>query len=148
MTPPAGGDLLVRLARAASQDTTLKKLDTHFAVRALGNSLIDASTGSGTLATVFVDRVESVAQQAKADRWAMMGRVMAHEIGHLLLGTSTHSDTGLMREVWTLAEMTRNRAQDWMFSRAQRDTLREARLEGRRVTTAAARGGETAASGG
>jgi len=79
----------------------------------------------------------------------MIGRVMAHEIGHLLLGTNTHSDDGLMREVWTLAEMTRNRAQDWLFSRAQRDTLREARLGGRRITTAAAAsGGATAASGG
>jgi hypothetical protein len=149
VTPPANGDLLVRLARAAGHDTTPKQLDTRFAIRALGNSLIDASTGSGTLATVFVDRVESVAQQAKADRWTMMGRVMAHEIGHLLLGTSTHGDSGLMREVWTLAEMTRNRAQDWMFSRAQRDTLRDARLAGRRLTTAAAeRAGGIATSGG
>jgi hypothetical protein len=70
----------------------------------------------------------------------MIGRVMAHEIGHLVLGTNTHSASGLMREIWTFAELTRNRAQDWMFSGAQRDRLREARLLGRRITTATARG--------
>ena len=73
---------------------------------------------------------------------------MAHEIGHLLLGTNAHSGTGLMREIWTLAELTRNRAQDWIFSGAQRETLREARLLGRRVTTAATRSGHASAAGG
>ena len=27
-------------------------------------------------------------------------RIMAHEIGHLLLGVSRHADEGLMREEW------------------------------------------------
>src|SRR5688572_4512993 len=140
--PPHAGELIVRLTRGANRP------DATPDSRALGNSLIDASTGAGTLATVFVDRIEVMADRAKADRWAMVGRVMAHEVGHLLLGTNAHSGTGLMREIWTLAELTRNRAQDWIFSGAQRETLREARLLGRRVTTAAARGADTSGSGG
>ena len=35
-----------------------------------------------------------------------------------------HSDTGLMREIWTLKDLTRNRPDDWQFSRTQREELR------------------------
>jgi hypothetical protein len=143
--PPRPGELIVRLVRGAGATNSDDAPDTG---RALGSSLIDTATGTGTLATVFVDRIEGMANQARADRWGIVGRVMAHEIGHLLLGSNAHSRTGLMREIWTLAELTRNRAQDWMFSSAQREMLREARLLGRRMTTAAARGADTSRSGG
>jgi len=145
--PPDAGELIVRLARGANRSDVAPGNDPPDSGRALGHSLIDTSTGTGTLATVFVDRIEVMADRARADRSAMVGRVMAHEIGHLLLGTNAHSGTGLMREIWTLAELTRNRAQDWMFSRAQRETLREARLLGRRITTAARRANTSAAGG-
>jgi len=136
--PPVPGELIVRLARGENLSGS-SRLGATQAARALGSSLIDTTTGQGTLATVFVDRIKALAHHAQADRWAMMtGRVIAHEIGHLLLGTAAHSATGLMREIWTAAELTRNRAQDWMFSSAQRQTLRDARLLGGRVTTAAA----------
>lgn len=117
-SPASGGELVVRLVRAPRRDNR---------DRALGHAFIDTATGSGTLATVFVDRVESLAIQGKVDPWALVGRVMAHEIGHLLLGTNSHSDRGLMREIWDVRELTRNRPGDWQFSRAQRDDLRHAR---------------------
>src|SRR5688572_21430974 len=47
---PRSGELAVRLVRAPKGDAN---------PRALGTALIDAATGSGTLATVFVDRVQS-----------------------------------------------------------------------------------------
>lgn len=112
---PLPGELVVRLVRAP------KLIGDP---RELGSALID-SAGYGTLATVFVDRVDAMAQQASADRWSIVGRVMAHEIGHLLLGTHSHSDTGLMREMWTLNDLTRDRKEDWLFSRAQRERLHE-----------------------
>jgi hypothetical protein len=120
--PPAPGELAVRLVRSP-------KDDPH--PRALGNALIDATTGSGTLATVFVDRVTAMALQGKHDPWSMVGGVMAHEIGHLLLGTNSHSETGLMREIWSLKDLARNRPEDWLFSRSQREELRNWRLSGR-----------------
>jgi len=122
---PATGDLAVRLVRSPKEDPN---------PRALGNALIDTATGSGTLATVYVDRVHMMAGQAKADPWAMIGRVMAHEIGHLLLGSNSHSDTGLMREMWTLKDLIRNRPDDWIFSNAQRDELRNWRVTPRGVS--------------
>ena len=122
--PPERGELAVRLVRSPKNDPN---------PRALGTALIDKSTGTGTLATVFVDRVAAMAHQGKQDQWTMIGGVMAHEIGHLLLGTNSHSETGLMREIWTLKDLTRNRPEDWLFSRAQREELRHWKLSGRGV---------------
>jgi hypothetical protein len=58
----------------------------------------------------------------------MVGGVMAHEIGHLLLGSNSHSETGLMREIWSLKDLTRNRPDDWLFSPAQREELHSGRM--------------------
>lgn len=127
--PIGWNELVVRLTRIPARDGN---------ARALGSSVIDAKTAVGTFATVYVDRVELVAQQGRTDMSTMIGRLMAHEVGHLVLGTNNHSDSGLMREIWTLAELTRNSAQDWTFSPIQRETLRASQLTARRATAAAA----------
>jgi hypothetical protein len=52
---------------------------------------------SGTrLVRVFVNRVEHVARSAQEEVADVLGHVMAHEIGHLLLGPDAHSTAGLM----------------------------------------------------
>ena len=117
---PAPGELVVRLVRSPRTEPKSK---------VLGTALIDSTTGAGTLATVFIDRVVAV---AGSDPWPMVGRVMAHELGHLLLGTNAHSDTGLMRELWSAKELTRNRPEDWQFSTAQRTHLQWSILQFRR----------------
>jgi hypothetical protein len=91
--------------------------------RAFGYSLIDSSTSTGTLSTVFVDRVDWLASTGKAVRSDVLGRAIAHEIGHQILGSNDHSPRGLMRETWTAEELTRNRPEDWQFSNAQRTAL-------------------------
>jgi len=79
----------------------------------LGDSLVDESSRSGTLATVYLDHVEALARAAGVPADLVMARAMAHELGHLVLGTSTHSARGLMRPTWTPEELTRNRPVDW-----------------------------------
>jgi hypothetical protein len=83
----------------------------------LGFSLIDVERRAGTLATVYADRVTKLAALAGADPGRLLGRAMAHEIGHLLLGTTRHADRGLMRGVWTSVELHRDQAWDWSLSR-------------------------------
>jgi hypothetical protein len=138
-SPAAGGELAVRLVRAPKHDPR---------ERALGHAFIDSSTGAGTLATVFVDRVEALAAHARSDQWALIGRVIAHEVGHLLLGTSAHSETGLMRELWTVNDLVRNRPDDWLFSRDQRDGLRNGRLTARNAPAPAVASGDGRSAGG
>jgi hypothetical protein len=52
------------------------------------------------LADVFYDRVNSLSQYA-CPMPLLLGRAMAHEIGHLLLGTHSHSSKGIMRPFWS-----------------------------------------------
>ena len=55
-------------------------------------------------------------------------RTLAHELGHLVLGSNEHSESGLMRAVWTAAEVARNRPADWVFSSGHRAVLLNAWL--------------------
>ncbi|PYV32761.1 MAG: hypothetical protein DMG22_12175 [Acidobacteria bacterium] len=56
----------------------------------------------GTCTTsIFHDRVISMAEGANATLAVLLGRAMAHEIGHLLLGANSHSRTGIMRASWS-----------------------------------------------
>jgi hypothetical protein len=85
-------------------------------------------SGRGVLATVFLDLVEPVARRNGADVNEVLGRAIAHEIGHLLLGTSSHSAAGLMRAIWTDRELGRNDPRDWLFGTGEGALLRAARL--------------------
>jgi hypothetical protein len=92
----------------------------------LGFSYVDVQQKSGTLATVYVDRVRRMAQLADVDEGELLGRAMAHEIAHLLLGTRDHASDGLMRGKWTVSELTTNRALDWLLSRSDGARLQQA----------------------
>ena len=50
--------------------------------------------------TVFYHRVDGLATDGyPKDR--ILGHVIAHEVGHVLLGLGAHSDIGIMRRVWS-----------------------------------------------
>ena len=90
----------------------------------LGYSVVDVKEGRGWLATIFVDRVERVARAANANSSRLFGRAMAHEIGHLLLGRSTHAARGLMRSRWTTDEIRQEAPWDWLLSRSEAGEMR------------------------
>jgi hypothetical protein len=89
----------------------------------LGFAVVEAPTGAGALATIFMDRVRAVARRTTAPPAALLGRAIAHEVGHLLLGTNAHSRSGLMREIWTDAEIFLDRPEDWRFAPTERRLL-------------------------
>jgi hypothetical protein len=97
----------------------------------LGDALIDQRKGAGTLATVYMDRVEWMARQTGTDRRVLLGRAIAHELGHLLMPTSGHSARGLMRATWSSAELRRTRARDWAFEPAEVAAIRARLIEQR-----------------
>jgi hypothetical protein len=90
----------------------------------LGFSAIDVSRHAGTLGTVYADRVEAMAAAASVERGALLGNVIAHEIGHVLLGTTGHARSGLMRATWWLPELQRSSPLDWRFSRQEGSEMR------------------------
>ena len=56
-------------------------------------------------AWISYDRVKDVAVEQRLTFERLLGSVMAHELGHLLLNENRHSDTGLMHGHWSRAEL-------------------------------------------
>ena len=77
------------------------------------------------LATVYVTCVAWLATAARTDVTVLLGRVAAHELGHLVIRTSAHARRGLMRPHWTPDEVRRNRASDWAFTAADVAAMRQ-----------------------
>jgi hypothetical protein len=129
------GNFIVRLMPTMSSGTALRRpaieaLDTQGDTESpLGFAVVDSDTHAGKMATVFHDQVEAVARRTGVARSELLGRALAHEVGHLLLGVRGHSRTGLMRAVWTDEELTRDRPDDWMFAPADRQKLQQLFIE-------------------
>lgn len=90
----------------------------------LGLAIIDPETQAGEMATLFLEPVLTVAERAGVNPSELLGRALAHEIGHLLLGVTGHSASGLMRAVWTDAELMQHRPADWLFAPSDERRLR------------------------
>jgi hypothetical protein len=80
----------------------------------------------GRIAYVIYDRIRNVARDAAVDDMRLMGIVMAHEIGHLLLAHQFHSADGLMRGQWEPSEFRSVRPDDLQFSTSQVVEIRSA----------------------
>ena len=70
----------------------------------LGISYLSAD-GSGCYADLFYKRVEEMHESSQVSLASILGHGVAHEIGHLLLGTNSHADTGIMRARWQSGEL-------------------------------------------
>ena len=105
-------DVVVRILRSPQSETVSHTLP-------LGEAVVDPENHQGWLTTVFADRVVSLSDRAGADPSDVLGRVIAHEIGHLLLGARHHAKHGLMRAVWTDRELRRPFGLHWHFSTSE-----------------------------
>ena len=56
---------------------------------------------------MFYDSVEKLHQDWHVSLSRILGNTMAHEVGHLLLGTNAHSQMGIMRPKWQGQELRR-----------------------------------------
>ncbi len=56
--------------------------------------------GRGCQADLFYEGIEGLRQKSNASLASILGDVASHEIGHLLLGTNSHTPQGIMRAVW------------------------------------------------
>lgn len=95
MPPTIESDLIIRLLpKALPQATT----------RALG---IAGSSGDYAIAFLFYDRILALRTHTRPLP-AMLGRVLAHEITHLLLPREGHAEFGLMRADWNMDDLRFN----------------------------------------
>ena len=96
-------------------------------VDVLGTAYPD-DKGVGYFAYVFYDRVQELADRQRLGHM-LLADVMAHEIGHLLLGSNSHSLSGIMCAHWNYDQL-RNISEGAMWfipaqSRMMRDRLRD-----------------------
>jgi hypothetical protein len=84
------GDPLVGSPGPASLDT-------------LGEAFI-SDDQSGYLVEVYYKAAQTLASREEVDSGTLLGCVMAHEIGHLLLGPG-HAPDGVMRALWDARDM-------------------------------------------
>jgi hypothetical protein len=113
----APGELALRIVRSPGPRR-------YEGVLPLGDAMIDTGGGGGVLATVYSDRVEWLAREARADGRTLLGRAIAHELGHLLMATVSHGPVGLMRALWSQDEVRRGRARDWSFAPSELIAIR------------------------
>jgi hypothetical protein len=64
-----------------------------------------AENQPGVYADVFYPSIERLVRDYGTSRSLVLGNVMAHEIGHLLLGIRSHSPIGIMRPHWCYQEL-------------------------------------------
>jgi hypothetical protein len=57
------------------------------------------------VANVFAHDAEALAQRCGMSAGVILGHIVAHEMGHLLLGVSSHSVNGIMHVPWKLKEL-------------------------------------------
>ena len=73
--------------------------------------------GTGCYSDVFYDRARELHANWNVGLADILGNVMAHELGHLLLGSNSHSGAGIMRAHWQGEELHRlSRGSLWFTS--------------------------------
>jgi hypothetical protein len=64
---------------------------------------------------------------------ALLGHVMAHEIGHVLQGVVHHSEDGVMKTKWTGDEMLEMATRRLSFTKSDADLIHQGFLRGHEI---------------
>ena len=115
-----GRDLMLRLVDTPSNQNA----GTRRAL-ALGTSMLDRERREGVLMTVDLGPMREIAGTTSTEAGTLLGRAVAHEIGHMLLGTGEHARDGLMRALWTKDELRGLKPAHWQFSKHEAAQMRQ-----------------------
>lgn len=89
---PLAGSLIVKIVGAPLGQKSMNPTVLGIAAR--------SKEGRGGIAWLYHRRIDELAQALSLDVSQMLGHVMAHEMGHLLLPYGSHSMAGLMKGGW------------------------------------------------
>ena len=89
---------------------------------AMGRAYVSPS-GDGYMADVYYKAVEAFAEWHGTVKDELLGYVIAHELGHLLLGVG-HSPQGVMRSRWTGRDATAVRQLGLKFTAVEQERIR------------------------
>ena len=89
-----------------------------------GQSFLDEA-GQGCYADVYHGNFGLLGSEASLSDAEILGHVIAHEVGHLLLGPNSHSALGVMRARWDKEELQQASRGGLLFMPAQAAMMRE-----------------------
>jgi hypothetical protein len=84
---------------------------------------------SARIANIFWTRVEEQAQRVNVSVARFLAHTVAHELGHLLLGSNSHSRVGIMTARWDASTVTRIAQEGLYFNRQQSELIRSERMK-------------------
>lgn len=127
-------DCQIKPAAANSTDPCQRELEpTDIVLRVLPdharNGVQDSAFGLAVLpvlASVYYEHAVSLARNDgdEFETPIILGFVMAHEIGHLMLGSNSHSDTGIMQGQWDRKRVRQIMKGDLHFTAQQSKLIR------------------------
>jgi hypothetical protein len=124
---PAPGDVVLHiLPRASSRLSN----DTS----AFGFAVPPQERWSAAFAGVYFDSIQQLSREHRTLAAPVFGAVIAHEIGHLLLGPGAHSRAGIMSPHWGREELKQVQQGLLIFAGSQAKQIRSNILN-RSVTT-------------
>ncbi len=88
-----------------------------------GQTFQDAA-GEGNYVLVYYAGIKAFRAATTVPTGELLGCVIAHELGHLLLGTASHSPNGLMSRVWQDAELRQATRRNLLFTNGEAERMR------------------------
>ena len=92
---------------------------------AFGITLYPEGTGFPTTTNVFYERVTLLAALGVSSEAVTLGHVMAHELGHVLLGSGSHSRGGIMHVPWQAQDLRAAAVSQLFFSAREAKRMRK-----------------------
>jgi hypothetical protein len=113
---PGPSDFVLRFLPQAMAETSNSSGDV------LGSARACPPGGRGCSAYVYPSRLAGLAVGGLWE-YQVLGHVIAHEVGHLLLGANSHSATGIMRAFWQPEDFRRMATGYLLFNPEERDRM-------------------------
>jgi hypothetical protein len=126
--------------RSASCDASFAPTDLALAIQSEFGPGLEKVVGRNTMgyamqpgngqfghnAAISLQRVRWLAKAAEIPEEKILGLALAHEIGHLLLGSNRHSAAGLMSSAWSQRGLLEAATENLRFLPAEAKEMREA----------------------
>src|SRR6266566_4513303 len=121
--------LFIAFSNAAAWAKNLPQESPGVAISVFNDSTLGisylSSDGTGCQADIFYEGIEKLRYETFVDPAIILGHVAAHEIGHLLLGSNSHSTGGIMRAHWNMEELARANKRLLLFTKSQSHRMTE-----------------------
>jgi hypothetical protein len=121
--PPEPTDLFLDF------DEEIQSWSPNMRENTLGFALIPGGDRQGDRAYISSPHVHKTATRFATSSAMILGLAAAHEIGHLLMGSSDHSPSGIMRAGWDVEDIRRAAQGDLQFTNDQVKKLRAGLFE-------------------